>query len=79
MITRLMKTDISSEEIQQAQRHMKHFLNCFETFYNGIRDTKDKPTRISSSNFICLINLPRVLEEYGPLRNLWEGGGQGEK
>ena len=28
---------------------------------------------------MSLLNLPEVLKKYGPLRNLWEGGGQGER
>ncbi len=28
---------------------------------------------------MSLLNLPEVLKKYGPIRNLWEGGGQGER
>jgi hypothetical protein len=34
---------------------------------------------LTSYNFICLLNLPHVMERYGPLVNLWEGGFIGEK
>jgi hypothetical protein len=33
---------------------------------------------LSKYNFPCLLNLPEVLAEFGPIRNLWEGGYQGE-
>ena len=36
------------------------------------------PGWISSCNFVCLLNLPDAMREYGPLRNLWEGSYQGE-
>jgi hypothetical protein len=40
----------------------------------------DKPTYgwLTSYNFICLLNLPHVMERYGPIVNLWEGGYSGE-
>ena len=28
---------------------------------------------------MSLLNLPEVLSQFGLLRNLWEGGGQGER
>ena len=41
--------------------------------------TKKKiPGWISSCNFVCLLNLPDAMREFGPLRNLWEGSYQGE-
>jgi hypothetical protein len=42
---------------------------------------KDNETRtwVSSYNFVCLTNIPAMIRDFGPLRNLWEGGGQGEK
>jgi hypothetical protein len=41
----------------------------------------DKPTYgwLTSYNFICLLNLPHVVERYGPIVNLWKGGYSGEK
>jgi hypothetical protein len=39
----------------------------------------DKPTWITSYNFICLTNIPQIMLQFGPVWNLWEGGDQGEK
>jgi hypothetical protein len=39
----------------------------------------EKPTWITSYNFICLTNIPKIMQQFGPVRNLWEGGDQGEK
>jgi hypothetical protein len=36
------------------------------------------PSWISCYNFLCLLNIPRVVRKYGPMRNLWEGGPVGE-
>ena len=29
-------------------------------------------------NFICLLNIPSVIQKYGPIRIIWEGAKQGE-
>ena len=79
MVSRLMRTTITPEHVDDVERHIKIFLSSFETFDAGMRAETEKPTWISSYNFVCLLNLPDVMREFGPLRNLWEGGGQGEK
>jgi len=40
---------------------------------------KNKPRYIEKSNYLCLMNLPTILEKFGPIRNYWEGGSIGEK
>lgn len=37
------------------------------------------PKWLSSGNFLCLLNLPRIMKQFGPLRNLWEGKIHGEQ
>ena len=44
-----------------------------------MRSEKNKPMWLTFYNFICLTNLPALLWEFGPLHNLWEGGGMGKK
>jgi hypothetical protein len=79
MLGRLMKKEMTNDDICNAKWHIKLFLSSFEIFDSAMREETEKPTWITSYNFICLTNLPCVMEEYGPLQNLWEGGGQGEK
>jgi len=79
MIARVMQEEVGEEDIIDAKWHIKIFLSCFEAFDKDMRGENDKPTWITSYNFICLTNLPDVMQHYGPVRNLWEGGGQGEK
>ena len=40
------------------------------------KNTSDlrKPAVVSAYNNLCLLNIPRVMEEFGPLPDLWEGG-----
>ena len=58
---------------------MHIFLNCFEVFDKEWRVTEEKPTWINSFNFLCLHNLPDMLQKFGQLQNLWEGGGKVKK
>ena len=44
-----------------------------------LRAEESVPMWITSYNFISLMNLPEAMTHFGPLKNLWEGGGQGEK
>jgi hypothetical protein len=80
MLSRLMKKSVTEQLALDCERHIFIFLSYFDEFDKRVRDhTKQPPTWISSYNFLSLLNLPDVMRMYGPLRNLWEGGGQGEK
>jgi hypothetical protein len=52
------------------------FARCDKALHSGIGT--DKYKWISAYNFMSLLNIPSILENYGPLRNLWEGGNFGE-
>lgn len=56
----------------------KVFLNCFSSIDKKLNAEKKKPTWIRTYNFMSLLNLPRAMELYGPLVNLWEGKLMGE-
>ena len=47
-------------------------------FYGDDQSRKEKPDIVAKYNFMCLMNLPLVMQTYGPIRNLWEGGPRGE-
>jgi hypothetical protein len=79
MMSRLMEESTTEEKVRSVRAHIKLFLTVFEMFDKDIRNEDEKPKWIGCSNFISLLNLPGVMERFGPLRNLWEGGGQGEK
>ena len=79
MVANVMTPVTSNDIIQSVERSIKIFLTVFEKFDVGLRAVKQKPTWVTSYNFTCLLNLPDLMREYGPLTNLWEGGGQGEK
>jgi hypothetical protein len=78
MISRLMSRTIDEEMIHDCERHIHIFLSYFSVFDSDLRGA-EKLTWVRSYNFMSLLNLPEVLRKYGSLRNLWEGGGQGER
>ncbi len=45
----------------------------------GKRKRNTKPKWLSCGNFLCLLNLPDVMNDFGPLRNLWEGKNHGKQ
>ena len=49
-----------------------------EVVNSNLRDLGDKPIWISKSNFMSLLNLPKQMKQFGPLRLYWEGGWKGE-
>ena len=78
MISSLMRRTIDNEKILDCERHIHLFLSYFSKFDTDLRGEHTR-TWVRSYNFMSLLNLPEVLKKYGPLRNLWEGGGQGER
>ena len=79
MVANVMTPVTSTAIILKVERSIKIFLTAFDKFDAGLRKPEQKPTWVTSYNFTCLLNLPDVMNNYGPLLNLWEGGGQGEK
>ena len=45
---------------------------------SNLRDKGEIPIWINKSNYMSLLNLPRQMKEFGPLRLYWEGGWKGE-
>ncbi len=79
MTARIMAASVTPAAIDDVDKHIKKFLTSFHKFDRAMRKTDEKPTWITSYNFICLTNIPKVMRRFGPVRNLWEGGDQGEK
>jgi hypothetical protein len=79
LVCRLMMWNMSSFHIAEVKRAIKIFLTYFELFDKAMRIDHSNPTWISSYNFVCSLNLPNTLADFGPICNYWEGGGMGEK
>jgi hypothetical protein len=79
MIARVMADAVTDESICDVDCHIKKFLTSFHKMDQAMLQQGNKLTWITSYNFICLTNIPQVMHQFGPVRNLWEGGDQGEK
>jgi hypothetical protein len=85
MAAAIMSPSSSNEHSDRTERFIKIFLSIYSRIEESIRlaeggDTaKQKPDWVTHYNFTSLLNLPAVMREFGPLRNLWEGGECGEK
>jgi hypothetical protein len=64
--------------IARMELKIKLFLTEFDLLDQQVKIVGAIPKIISSFNFMCLLNLPKATERFGPLRNLWEGGFKGE-
>ena len=76
MISHIMKRTVEPGDSEEVDRKIKIFLSC----YNNIdrRFSVGLPGWGTKFNLLCLLNLPDAMNEYGPLRNYWEGSMQGE-
>lgn len=79
MVYRLMSDVMNEEIIIEIEFYIKYFLSLYVKFDLLYDVEKKLPSWVTASNFICLLNLPELIREVGPLKNLWEGGDIGEK
>ena len=79
LISLVMVEEIPNEEYYSTlERKIRIFLTHFADMEDQLPRKKDLPQWLSSYNFMSLLNLPEVIRQYGPIRNIWEGGPQGE-
>jgi hypothetical protein len=78
MIRSLMVTSCAVHEIRKADMSIKLFLTRFANLDRKMNKHKKSLQWIASYTFPCLLNLPDIMREFGPLRNFWEGGVRGE-
>jgi hypothetical protein len=79
LISLLMIDEIPDEEYYTLlERKIRIFLTHFADMEDTMPRKKRLPQWLSAYNFLSLLNLPEVVRQYGPIRNIWEGGAQGE-
>jgi hypothetical protein len=79
MLSSIMISEVvPGTTIANMELKIKHFLTEFDLLDQQVKTRGTKPKVITSFNFLCLLNLPRLTERFGPLRNFWEGGHKGE-
>ncbi|KAL7573340.1 hypothetical protein ACA910_011703 [Epithemia clementina (nom. ined.)] len=77
----VMRTGEDAIKTEEIDFWVKRFLSCYAKVDQGLQSSEDsheKPSWVTSYNFMSLLNLPDAVRRFGPLRNIWEGGTQGE-
>ncbi|KAL7555438.1 hypothetical protein ACA910_008058 [Epithemia clementina (nom. ined.)] len=77
----VMRTGEDAINTEEIDYRVKRFLSCYAKVDQGLQSSEDsheKPSWVTSYNFMSLLNLPDAVRRFGPLRNIWEGGTQGE-
>ena len=79
-IARLMSACVTDSQLGDIERSIKIYLNRFCCFDELVypQGPNKKASWLAKYNFSCFLNLVEVIRRCGPLRNLWEGGYQGE-
>ena len=84
MVVACVMSEGGSNRSLQVRRIVKVFLSVcsvYDTRWQTYQELSGKhiPFWISCYNFCSLLNLPDIIDKYGSLRLLWEGGFRGEK
>jgi hypothetical protein len=78
MVKSIMSFRVSEDDVKIADFQIKLFLTRLVDCDKKINPDAKVPFWISSYTYPCLLNLPAHMKEFGPLKNLWEGGVRGE-
>ena len=78
MVALIMQPEIDETLINHCECSIKIYLTIVELVNSNLRDKGEIPIWINKSNYMSLLNLPRQMKEFGPLRLYWEGGWKGE-
>jgi hypothetical protein len=77
MISFLMSPDTNYNDISKIEIMIRKFLIHYDKVDTAM-GKKDQPSWCTQYNFLCLLNLPSVMRKFGNIRNIWEGGVEGE-
>ena len=77
MISYMMSMNTKKDDIDKLEAIIRMFLISYDMVDKGLSD-KEIPSFMSQYNFLCLLNIPETMRQYGSMRNMWEGGIVGE-
>ena len=77
MLKKCMSLNTTKSDINHLESIIRMFLIYYDIIDQIINDS-GTPSWISQYNMICLLNLPDTMRKYGHMRNIWEGGTDGE-
>ena len=79
MISHIMTEYTTPKVILEVDHAIKIYLSMVHRFEISMnKEPTKKYTWVSKSNYMSLLNIPRQMELYGPMRMYWEGGYRGE-
>lgn len=77
MIKTLMSSNSRAHDAEKLEALIRYFLINYDNVTDG-QLNKGLAPWVTHYNMLCLLNLPDVLRQYGSMRNIWEGGMDGE-
>ena len=83
-IAAIMTERVNKKTIEEVDREIKIYLTNVHVVYKEIQSYNSSNKNpidyywLKKYNFLSLLNIPKTMERYGPLINLWEGSNQGE-
>jgi hypothetical protein len=77
MLSYMMSMNTTKDDIDKLEAIIRMFLISYDMVDKGMSD-KPIPSFMSQYNFLCLLNIPETMRQYGSMRNMWEGGIVGE-
>jgi hypothetical protein len=78
MIKTVMTLNHTAHDADKLEALIRFFLINYDNVTTDQLTKNDSPPWITHYNMLCLLNLPEVLRTYGSMRNIWEGGMDGE-
>ena len=77
MVGMMMSKNTRLEDIEYVELVIRKFLILYDAMDKAMMK-KGSPSWMTQYNFLCLLNIPDVMRQFGCMRNMWEGGVEGE-
>ena len=78
LLQKCMSLKTNKSDITHLEAIIRMFLIHYDYVDKEINEDPTTPSWISQYNMLCLLNLPDTMRKYGHIRNIWEGGSDGE-
>lgn len=72
----VMSTSVTDSTISRTKYAIRVFLSAYDRVNTSVKG--ESTSIFSIFNLACLMNLPEAMQQFGPLRQLWEGSTKGE-
>jgi hypothetical protein len=78
MVATIFQTTVHQETKNILEVRIRLFFMRFQKFDEPMRKVDKQPTWLPSYNFMCLLNLPKTIAKFGPVRQWYKGKWLGE-